>query len=522
MHRAYYAYDVSALTGKKIVEARLTLVRPALDCAERIRSFQLWQTGPISRHTDGKHQPEWISSLYAVPGEWACRPSPSYELVATPTTAWENGVATYGVRGSFEDRPQGPLVFRNDPQLRITYEYEEKDPFPGDPTLPVDAASPDAWTHVDSRRRHEPHWKEETPLPVGRRDRHGVTRSFLRFDLATLPAGRPVEARLFVRRADTCRVGEKTIELWQTGPIDERTTWHRQPTWLRLIDTYAWGSCDDESGTTLLFDATEAVTEARAAGKNTVTFGLRSSRERDPGGAYLIGHDSLLRVSSLPPLRPPAEIMTDRSGYHWPDPPAAGSRPSLYGGGRPPYIPYFPAPEAIFSGGAHPLSTRWQWETLEGVAVHEEVAYVEYNGLSMGSPRGADGESYRWRVRSEDRYGQVSEWSPWCEYTVDITRPAPAVVTATPYSGLDLVGGPGVPGRFTFAPNGAKDVTDYYYTVPPAERWQHVPAGPDGSVTLTWTPRTAGLHQMAVFSVDRAGNRADLTSYYFAVAAPPQ
>ncbi|MET8159916.1 hypothetical protein ABZT47_26395 [Sphaerisporangium sp. NPDC005289] len=130
------------------------------------------------------------------------------------------------------------------------------------------------------------------------------------------------------------------------------------------------------------------------------------------------------------------------------------------------------------------------------------------------------GGAYRWRVRTEDAYEQVSEWSPWCEYVVDTTRPERSgTVAGTPYSGPTPVGGPGVPGQFTMRPNGVADVGGYYYKMDD-EQWSRVDAGPDGTGTLTWTPTAAGLHQLVVVSADRADNRSMfVTFYYFVVAS---
>lgn len=313
------------------------------------------------------------------------------------------------------------------------------------------------------------------------------------------------------------------MELWETGDITEETTWHRQPLWTKLLDTYTWGSCED-SGGWLVLNASEAVSAAMAAGRTSVTLGLRSRAESDPLGWYQFERNPRLQVSYVPPLSPPAQLMTDDSGYGYPD--GIGGRvppfPCVSGEPRQ-WIPYAPRPEAVLQSGAGSAQARWQWETLDGQSVQESVSEVGYGGKTYGPRVGVNGQTYRWRVRFEDNHEQVTDWSTWCEYAVDTVKPDRiATVVGDPYSGAagSYVGGPGVTGTFILGPNGVPDVTGYFYQL--ASGWTYVPAGPDGTATITWTPTAGGVYLLAVVSVDRAGNRAvDARRHYFGVASAP-
>ncbi|WP_216215783.1 hypothetical protein [Amycolatopsis aidingensis] len=80
-------------------------------------------------------------------------------------------------------------------------------------------------------------------------------------------------------------------------------------------------------------------------------------------------------------------------------------------------------------------------------------------------------------------------------------------------------GGPGIPGEFVFEP-GRTDVASYWYRLDGGEKVD-VPAGPDGTATVTITPETSGFHDIEVASVSADGQRSRSTaSYFFNVAAP--
>lgn len=522
--RSFFTHDLSALRGKTIVDARLTLIRPDPSCENRVRGFELWQTGSIDKDTDWKRQPEWVRNLDVVPGQWSCSVNSPYVLNATNAVAdaAASGRATFGVRASFEDQSQGRLTFENNPELQITYEYDEQNPYPGGPGLPTKDLEPSGWAYAESGHRNVPHWNEDAPAPVGSPDEHRLNRSFFTFDLASLTGDKAIEAKLWVTRADTCRPGEQPVELWETDGITEETTWHRQPLWTKLLDTYIWGSCED-SGWTLVLNASEAVSAALAAGRTSITLGLRSSAEADPLGWYQFDKSPRLQVGYVPPLSPPAQLMTDDSRYGYPDGIGGMVPPKPCVSGEPrQWIPYAPRPEAVLTSGAGSVRARWQWETLDGLPVHEEVTGF-YIGKAYGSRIGVNDQTYRWRVRFENAYEQVTDWSTWCEYGVDTGKPdRPATVVGDPYTGAGgvYVGGPGVTGTFTLGPNGVPDVTGYFYQL--ASGWTYVPAGPDGTATITWTPTAGGVYLLAVVSVDRAGNRAlEARRHYFGVASAP-
>lgn len=117
-------------------------------------------------------------------------------------------------------------------------------------------------------------------------------------------------------------------------------------------------------------------------------------------------------------------------------------------------------------------------------------------------------------VFSRSADGTVSETGWFDFFPASI---APTVESAT-YPQFLTSGGPGVPGTFTFRPVAA-DVVEYVYQFP-GEPEQTVAAGPDGTATVTWTPRSYpdldnGWVTLFVRSRSAGGFESDLRFYTF-------
>ncbi|ONI89371.1 hypothetical protein ALI144C_05180 [Actinosynnema sp. ALI-1.44] len=76
-------------------------------------------------------------------------------------------------------------------------------------------------------------------------------------------------------------------------------------------------------------------------------------------------------------------------------------------------------------------------------------------------------------------------------------------------------GGAGVPGEFVFEP-GMPGVATYRYSLDPDVHPESgtVPAGPDGTATVTLTPKRAGFVTLDVWSVNADGSRSTMTARY--------
>ncbi|MGW6128779.1 LamG-like jellyroll fold domain-containing protein [Cellulomonas sp. NPDC055163] len=132
-----------------------------------------------------------------------------------------------------------------------------------------------------------------------------------------------------------------------------------------------------------------------------------------------------------------------------------------------------------------------------------------------------DGQTYSWRVRSQDTSGRLSAYG-FCEFTVDVTRPAvPGVAAVAPapagraaYVEDGAAGGIGVPGSFTLSSAGSGDVVGYRYAFGSSGMG---PVVPGASIVVPFMPDTAGPHTLRVTSVDAAGNVSDERLYRFTV-----
>ena len=128
-----------------------------------------------------------------------------------------------------------------------------------------------------------------------------------------------------------------------------------------------------------------------------------------------------------------------------------------------------------------------------------------------------NGGRYHLKARATDKAGAVSAWSPVCTFTVDTTVPHQPSVTSTDYPSGTRSGGPGVPGKFTFAVTGGdKDVVKFRYSSDTVGLTD-VPVGPKGRATVEITPASYGLNVVTVQAIDRTGNRSGETTYEFHV-----
>lgn len=103
------------------------------------------------------------------------------------------------------------------------------------------------------------------------------------------------------------------------------------------------------------------------------------------------------------------------------------------------------------------------------------------NGTKMVTFTGlVNGVTYAWRGRGQDYTHHGTEYTAWCYFTVDTTKPAVPTVTAS--AGAAFAVGQGVGLSVT----GAADVAGYVYWVTPGQLVSPAPPVPvDGTVNLT-------------------------------------
>ena len=139
------------------------------------------------------------------------------------------------------------------------------------------------------------------------------------------------------------------------------------------------------------------------------------------------------------------------------------------------------------------------------------------------------GNTYMWRAMSEDPEGKTSDWSGWCEFTVDTSKPDGPAVTAVPNaSGANAIyvnnvssGGVGLSGSFEIDRGNQPDVVSFVYGF-------NAPTLPltatvlGGKAIVSYTPTVSGPVTLTVKSKDAAGNLSLSTNYSFEVAVPAE
>lgn len=179
-------------------------------------------------------------------------------------------------------------------------------------------------------------------------------------------------------------------------------------------------------------------------------------------------------------------------------------------------------PDINGTGGGDPVTGTFAvWPVDDPAARTEQTGHPgleDRAGVGFPADRFEHGRGYAWAVRASDG-AEVSAWSQPCYFTKDNERPAqPPTVSSTDYpDDNNWHSGTGIPGEFTFGPNGVTDIGGYSYSLVGGSVGTYVAAGPDGTATVTVTPQDDGPNRLYVSSTDSAGNRSDQTVYTFRV-----
>jgi len=367
------------------------------------------------------------------------------------------------------------------------------------------ALSATSWGYVDAATPKTAYYQPDGNLPMGTccADGSHLTRSYVTFDLTAI---RDVPFTNVLMSAGEVHFNDcdgRAIEVWRTSAYTRRSTWRNRPVERTRVATAGpITSCLDNDAT---FDVTAAVRDALRKHDRHLTLGFRvaEAHERDMAFYRLVELAQLRVVNNAPPATP-TELRTN-------DEPCAAA-----GSG-----PYASSQLALSARISDP----------DGDQVYGEFAWwpladpsQRRTGFGWGDPYTAypntwdlaDG-TYAWEVRAQDSWGATSATVGPCRFTVDRTDPnAPAVVSAT-YPESAEGGGVGMPGEFTFSPNGSTDVVKYDYDFGGGTGTHEIAAGADGTATVSFTPESGSWHSVIVRAWDRAGNLSLSTYYSFIV-----
>lgn len=227
------------------------------------------------------------------------------------------------------------------------------------------------------------------------------------------------------------------------------------------------------------------------------------------------------------PPEVPTELSDSHGGACSTDPDA----PRLINESGPVFTAYVRDADST-SAGRQKVKTEFAW-SVEGSQVGSvqspatDVAlWPEGSFQSATASDLPEGVLISYRARAHDG----TSWSAWsadCHLSVNTSRPSRGPeVTSTDYPNDNAFhGAPGLPGEFTFSNNGVETAEEYHYGFDGGScTTKAVPSAQGGSVTVTYTPRSAGPKSIYARTVDAFGNSSDCAlvySFYVASLSDP-
>ncbi|MEU5484085.1 DNRLRE domain-containing protein [Streptomyces mirabilis] len=381
-------------------------------------------------------------------------------------------------------------------------------------------------------------------------DTWGTSRSFFSIDWnPDLKGATVISARLHALETYSWSCSARTMNVYLTGPITNKTTWRNAPKMTAgnklasrsFAHGYRSSGCPDDYEA---FDVKPAAQKAVSHGWDTLTVGFRAG---DEDSAY-----SWKKFQADGGNDPYVELVYNR-------PPAAPSHldldPDLSCDTTSPYVNVGAGSITFWANSsdkdANLDSLRFElWPTggsgnlLGGkakatVGSQTDSARVHTDPFSTSGLK--NGVKYSWRVRAMDKRGATSGYAPAktpCRFVFDSSRPTPPVVTSTTFPDADAKDDGfgnsdedstwstvkfGTAGSFTFKAS-QTDVVKYEYSFNSASYTGSV-SRTNGAATSTLTtfsgsnarPPLAGPNVLYVRAVDDAGNVSDPRKYLFYV-----
>ncbi|WP_091649392.1 hypothetical protein [Micromonospora pallida] len=376
--------------------------------------------------------------------------------------------------------------------------------------------TPTSATFTDSARPTTAFPVTDGNVPVGTwedADGRHTSRAYFTFDLT------PYRNKQIIRAmgmsgetaANDCD-RPRVLELWRTDTPAAAPTWQNAPTVREKIGDVAPNAPCRGHLEILL---TEAVQQAVDAELDTVTYlariGGEDLEENKHYGRRIKTLGISIEANGAPDV--PTNLRVD-------------GRACADGLLVPTTAPVLAAsvtdPDRMESYAGDPVSATFAWWPVDRPTERTEWTVSPMSAPATQVYRMPDGHlahggTYAFQVRASDQHAN-SGWSAECRFTVDTVRPPTPTVSSTDYpSGGDYPGhgGAGLPGTFTFGPNGADDVAGYQWgTAGPSN---HVTADATGAATISHAPQRHGPNRIYVRSVDRAGLPSDLVVYEFIV-----
>ncbi|MER6776003.1 ricin-type beta-trefoil lectin domain protein [Streptomyces sp. NPDC000656] len=423
-------------------------------------------------------------------------PAPSDTFVA-PSGAKDAQMPTTVTGGNLEIKPDQALLTG----------ASTKYPVYIDPSLAWGERQNWAWAYRSWPNNS--YWNTKQDVRVGyESETNGLSRSFFQLDTANLKGAQVTKSTFRVKETWSWSCTATPVELWSTGAISPKTTWNNQPGKGRKLDTVTAAKGRAECGAgNLEFNATDLAKESASKGWSSITLGLYAPNEGDQYQWKRFDPKTItLETEYNNPPDTPSALGTSPSTSCANGGAIGNTRVGLYATFSDRDAGNLNAEYQVFKAGqSTPVAT----QTLP--ANNGKVTTWSVPDASL--PSG----DYTWQVRAKDGDGATSVWSPSCKFSVDRNRPSkPPVISSTQFpdgrNGWPATTGKArTPGTFTFNANGVTDVKEIIYSTD-FEPWNR-PVPASGSVTIA--PSGSGPHYIYAYSVDKAGNRSDTTSYLY-------
>ncbi|UWE12253.1 DNRLRE domain-containing protein [Actinacidiphila bryophytorum] len=362
-------------------------------------------------------------------------------------------------------------------------------------------------------------------------DTDGTARSFFRMDSNNLwnTAKQVVSSTFRIKNSWSWSCSARSVETWLTDGFSSATSWNQQPDWATKLDTVndAKGYSSSCPGGNLAFDVTAAAKKAVTNHFPNITLGLRATSETDTYAwkKFDAGSAVLSTTYNTYPGKPSGLYTSPSSGANCgtstPYTTIGNTDVTLGGTFTDPDGGTVKAHFVLWAAG-HDTGTHVDTtvSVTSGKAAKLVVAKATLGKILTDNAVTGVG-TFAWYARTED--GSLnSAWASVCHFNLDQTRPStpPGVVSTQFPDGSDgwpaETGQARTAGTFTLSSGGVADVASYEYWSDwdPTTRTA-TPSAAGGSYALTLTPPAAGAHLLTVRSLDKAGNRSDLTGYHF-------
>lgn len=373
-----------------------------------------------------------------------------------------------------------------------------------------------SWAYIDSRSPDSVFVDQLGDAPVGAwldgESRYHTSRSYFSFDLTPLLGKRIIDVNVAAGEIRVAECGKRAVELWVTDDVTSATSWRNPPAQRQHL-----GTRGPEIGcpiARMYWDATDAIRQAVAAGRSTVTLALRNPDGQEHSLEY--GRHFAAAVSLGVTYNTAPDVPTNlRTGDSFTACSTEAPGRFLRAGGHGLYA-HMTDPDPA-DGAPEQVAGRFAVWPVDSPDQRRELTTLPVSvpwdvGVTMPTDLAVHGRSYAWQVQADDGV-DTSPWSHICYFTYDLVAPAAAPsVSSVDYPDGEWSGGVGIPGTFTFSADGDTDVIGFHYRDGLGGSTYVATDQPGGSAQVIITPER-NYSSLFVASADRADNRSTERTY---------